>query len=294
MSSNYRRTRRTIRAYVIMGMVYMLFIIGLLLASSNGRVSTYIQKDILKPAQVACYIQRLNQALLLRPNKIQLPILMYHYVEYVKDMGDKKRQLMNIEPHIFEQHLKDLASAGYQTLLVRDMPRILTRKADVCIKAVVISFDDGYADFYTDVFPLLKKYHVKATVYIIADYIGKPGFLTEAQIKEMLADGLVEIGSHTLDHYYLKRAVLAEQKRQILESKKLLEQKFKVHISTFAYPFGAFDDHTVNYVKEASYSAAVTVEPGAHISAEDIYTLPRIRPEKLKGNIAEALAGYTK
>lgn len=294
MSFQASKRRRIMRLSGITGLLYLGLILSLVIATVWTGVSTYMHTDILKPRQVACYIQKLNQALLLRPNKVKLPILMYHYVEYVQDKNDRKRQLMNIEPHVFEQHLKELTAAGYQTVLTRDMPRILTGKADVCVKAVVLSFDDGYADFYTDVFPLLKKYNARATVYVIADYIGKPGFLTETQIREMLDDGSVEVGSHTLDHFYLKRAVRTEQKRQIIESKRMLEDMFHVPVETFAYPFGAYDEHSIQYVKEASYSAAVTVESGAYLSSGDIYELPRIRPEKLEGNIADALAAYEK
>lgn len=283
----YWHTKRT-RGNVVISLMYAFLLVAIVLAAKyNGVIYTYITRTILPPPsnEMACYIKRLN----IFQQKMHIPILMYHYVEYVQDPNDKKRQLMNIEPHVFERHLQELKAAGYKTLFVRDTPRILTGKADVCNKAVVLSFDDGYEDFYTYVFPLLKKYNAKATLYVISGYIGKPGFVSEAQIQEMLQGGLVELGSHTVDHYYLKRASIGQQKTQIFKGKKDLEDMFKIRVNTFAYPYGAYDEHTVDLVKLASFSAAVTVEPGSHMSAKDVLLMPRIRPEKLRGNIAQEL-----
>ena len=145
----------------------------------------------------------------------------------------------------------------------------------------MLTFDDGYADFYYDAFPLLKKYQVKATVYIITDYIGWEGFLNKQQIQELLDSGLVEIGSHTLDHYNLKYVASSEAKRQIVESKQYLEETFNTPIETFAYPFGGFNDDVVQITKEASYSAAVSVIPGMTQSPDNLFYLSRIRAGSL-------------
>jgi peptidoglycan/xylan/chitin deacetylase (PgdA/CDA1 family) len=216
----------------------------------------------------------------LSKSKIKLPIIMYHYVEYVADKRDKKRQLMNVNPDVFEAQVKDLQTHGYETVFMRDVPKLISTKGRQCGLYLALTFDDGYVDFYQYVYPILRKYNIKATVYIIVDYIGRPDFLTEAQIHEMVNSGLVEIGSHTLDHVYLKKTSYNVARSQIIDSKKRLERMFNTPIETFAYPFGAFDDQAVRLVKEASYSAAVTVQPGSYSSIGTLYILPRIRPEK--------------
>ena len=209
---------------------------------------------------------------------LKIPIIMYHYVEYVKDIEDLIKKRLDISPDLFEGHLKALKEASYKTYFVKEIPDILEGKIEYSSRSAVLTFDDGYEDFYTDVFPLLKKYQMKATVYIIVNFIGRRGFMNEKEIKEVLDSGLVELGSHTFDHLYLKFTPETVARKQIFESKKVLEEKFNVKIETFAYPYGAFSEKTIDLVKEAGYRAAVSVIPSMIQSKENLFYLSRVRP----------------
>jgi len=209
---------------------------------------------------------------------LKIPIIMYHYVEHIKDVEDLVKKRLDINPDLFEGHLKALKEASYKTYFVREIPDILEGKIEYSSHSAVLTFDDGYEDFYTVVFPLLKKYQMKATIYIIVDFIGRRGFMNEKEIKEVLDSGLVELGSHTLDHLYLKLTPETVARKQIFESKKVLEEKFKVKVETFAYPYGAFSEKTIDLVKEAGYKAAVSVIPSMIQSKENLFYLSRIRP----------------
>ncbi len=208
---------------------------------------------------------------------LRVPVIMYHYVEYVKDKGDTIRQSLNIEPHNFEMQLQTLQANNYQTFFVKDIPDILDGKIALSSRSAILTFDDGYEDFYENVFPLLKKYYIRATIYVVNNFIGRKGFLTEDQLKEMADSDLVEIGSHTLDHFYLKNATKSQAVMEIEESKKGLEDMLGIQIKTFAYPFGAFDEQSLEIVKEASFSAAVSVIPGVNQSVDNLLFLNRIR-----------------
>ncbi|MBI5451894.1 polysaccharide deacetylase family protein [Candidatus Gottesmanbacteria bacterium] len=210
--------------------------------------------------------------------QVKLPIIMYHYIEYVKDAGDLIRKKLDITPANFENQLKSLKEAGFTTYFVRDIPGLFHTKSRLSSKDVILTFDDGYEDFYTDAFPILKKYQMKATLYVVNNFIGLKGYLNEGEVREIIDSGLVEIGAHTLDHVYLKRAPLSYARKQIFESKKLLEDKFGIKVDTFAYPYGAFSKEVADLVKEASYTAAVSVIPGAYQSEENLFYLSRIRP----------------
>lgn len=210
--------------------------------------------------------------------QIKIPIIMYHYVEYTKDLKDIIRMRLDTSPAILESHLSTLRNAGYETYFVKDIPDILNGTIRYSTKSAVLSFDDGYEDFYTDVFPLLKKYHARATAYVIFDYIGRPGFLTEKEIQELIDSDLVEIGSHTLDHTYLKLAPKEFADRQIIESKKKFEDTFNINIKTFAYPYGAFNADNIKTVEAAGYTCAVSVIPGVMQSYDNLFYLSRIRP----------------
>jgi peptidoglycan/xylan/chitin deacetylase (PgdA/CDA1 family) len=208
----------------------------------------------------------------------KIPIIMYHYVEYVKDAGDLIRKRLDVTPASFEEQLKSLRKAHYETYYVKEVPAILDGTIHYSTQSAILSFDDGYEDFYTDVFPLLKKYHMRATLYVIYDYIGRKGFLNEQQIRELIESDLVEIGSHTLDHIYLKIAPKEYADKQIIESKKKFEETFGIKIKTFAYPYGAFNNDNIETVKKAGYTAAVSVISGVMQSEENLFYMSRIRP----------------
>jgi peptidoglycan/xylan/chitin deacetylase (PgdA/CDA1 family) len=210
--------------------------------------------------------------------QLRLPIIMYHYVEYVKDAGDLIRKRLDITPDTFERQLVLLKQAKYETYFVKDVPDILAGNIYYAPKSVVLTFDDGYEDFYRDVFPLLKKYQMRATIYVIYDYIGRHGFLTQDEIIELSHSSLVEIGSHTLDHLYLSVTSKATAQKQIVESKQKLEALIGMEVKSFAYPYGAFNQGVLDLVKEASYSAAVSVIPGVFQSENNLFYLFRIRP----------------
>lgn len=226
---------------------------------------------------------------------VKLPVIMYHYVEYVKDINDVIRKKLDISPDLFEGHLRSLHNADYRTYFVKDIPDILGGKIEYSAKTVFLTFDDGYEDFYSVVFPLLKKYQMKATIYIIYDFIGRKGFLTEKEIQELIKSGLVEIGSHTLDHVYLKQAPESVMRKQIIESKKKLEERFGIEIKTFAYPYGAFTKEAIDMAKEAGYTAAVSVISGMLQSNDNLFYLSRVRPGIFTPQtIIKVIEGYKK
>jgi len=227
-------------------------------------------------------------------NPIKIPIIMYHYVEYVKDPGDTIRQKLNTTPLQFEKELISLKKNNYDTYFVKDIPDIINGTIDYSTRSVVLTFDDGYRDFYDNAFPLLQKYHMRGTVYIIQSNIGKPDFLSHQQIQDMIDSQLVEIGSHTLTHAYLKTMSDSAAWKQIIESKQKLEEEFNTKIETFAYPNGVYNPKTIDLVKEASYSAAVSVISGTIQSQNNLFYLSRIRPGILTGDAVRVIEGLNK
>lgn len=226
--------------------------------------------------------------------QLKIPIVMYHYVEYVQDAGDLIRKRLDIIPATFERHLKDLRGAGYDTYFVKDVPDILNGNIHYNPKSVVLSFDDGYEDFYTVAFPLLKKYHMRATLYVIYDFIGRKGFVTHDQIQELIDSDLVEIGSHTLDHLYLKGLPDKVVEKQIKESKRKFEEDYHIKIFTFAYPYGAMSPYAIQQVKDAGYTTAASVISGTLQSEENLFFLSRIRPGYFSNGIVNSIEGMKK
>jgi peptidoglycan/xylan/chitin deacetylase (PgdA/CDA1 family) len=211
-----------------------------------------------------------------RTNSVYLPILLYHYVEPLKK-DDALRASLTISPEIFEQQLELINKSKFQTIT---MSQVASRVNGDFTKEknIALTFDDGYRDFYEYVFPLLKKYQIKATVYVIYNAINAPDYLTEDMIKEMMNSGLVEIGSHALDHKMLTSLNKNEAKRQVTLSKTLLEKRFKAPVATIAYPYGSFNKAIAEYVEKAGYQAAVSVIAGEQQSEINRFFLARLRP----------------
>ncbi len=226
--------------------------------------------------------------------KIKLPIILYHYVEVVKDENDTIRKSLNINPYVFERQLRDLRDNGYQTYYVKDIPDIVSGKMKISTRSAALTFDDGYEDFYTDAFPLLKKYKIKSTLYMVHDFIGRKGFMSKKQLSELVRSNLVEIGSHAVDHISLRGVTPKQAKFQIAESKDLLEESLGIEIKTFAYPYGGYTDDVITQVKNKRYTAAVTVVPGSFYSSDDLYSLPRYRAGMFGDSMVKVLESLKK
>ncbi|MDE2025412.1 MAG: polysaccharide deacetylase family protein [Patescibacteria group bacterium] len=214
----------------------------------------------------------------------RIPILMYHYVEYVQDKKDTVRQSLDITPNILDQQLLTLKNAGYTFMTARQLGDVLDRRLPLPPKPVVLTFDDGYRDFYTDAYPVLKKYHIHATAYIVPGFLDTPNYMFSYQIRNLINDGLVEIGAHTIHHVWLKDMPYNEASKEILMSKKMLESEFSIGVVSFAYPYGAFDKQALALVRKAGFWTSVSTVPGIDANVNDRYFLYRLRPGGRVGN----------
>ncbi len=210
------------------------------------------------------------------PKKI--PILMYHYVEYVQDKGDTIRQSLDITPYAFEHQIITLVNAGYTFITAGELGEMFDGKRDIPVKPILLTFDDGYRDFYTDAYPIIKKYRIKATAYIISGFIGYRNYMTDTQLQTIGSGGLVEIGAHTVHHVSLKHAPREEIQKELCESKTALETLIGIPVVSFAYPNGAYDENAIKEVQESGFTTAVATKPGIEIDPKNRYALVRIRP----------------
>lgn len=122
---------------------------------------------------------------------VRVPVLMYHAV------GDDcwGAESLFVKPEELEKQLQYLSENGYETIFFEDLAHIEEYE-----KSVILTFDDGYDDNDTALLPLLRKYGMKATIFLIAGDVGKAHKLTRAQITELVQSGLVSIQSHGWSH----------------------------------------------------------------------------------------------
>ncbi len=208
----------------------------------------------------------------------RVPVLLYHYVEMVKDDKDTIRKSLSIHPATFADQVKTLKDAGFTFLTASDLVNILDGKTQPPAKPILLTFDDGYRDFYTDVLPIIKKNQVKVTAFIVPGFINGPNSMYQNQVVEATKSGLVEVGAHTVFHTYLKGMNERRAKYEIEESKKMLESDYHIKVPTFAYPYGAFDKQTVDLVKQAGYKIAFSTLPGVDVNQQNRFFVYRIRP----------------
>lgn len=214
---------------------------------------------------------------------VKVPILMYHYIEHVKDPGDTFRQKLNIFPETLALQLKVLSENGYSFIRMSDVADAVDGKKKLPSKPIVLTFDDGYRDFYTSALPVLEKYKVPATAYIITGFINRPNNLTLAQLKSLGQNKLIEIGAHTVHHIDLNHASLEKATAEIIDSKTYLEKLLERPVTTFAYPSGRFDQQAVKIVQQAGFSTAVSTMPGVEASVQNRFILFRLRPGSRTG-----------
>lgn len=209
---------------------------------------------------------------------VKIPVLMYHYVETVQDPKDTIRKSLNIPPFIFEKQLKTLITAHYNFITMREVGEYLDGKRELPSKPVVLTFDDGYGDFYSDVYPILKKYNVPATEYVISGVLDKRNYMTTDEVVDIKKSGLVEIGAHTVHHPALGKMDSEAAFREIEGSKKMLESLVGGEVVSFAYPYGSYNDESPKLAEQAGFTTAVTTKKGLEVNQKNRYLLFRIRP----------------
>jgi peptidoglycan/xylan/chitin deacetylase (PgdA/CDA1 family) len=212
------------------------------------------------------------------PASFRIPMLIYHYVENVANPKDKKRQKLNTTPAVFEKQLTTLIDSGYTFVSLSQVAQVLDSGVPLPPKSVILTFDDGYRDFYTNVFPLLKKYKVHATAYLVPGFFGQSNYMTLDQVREIAQSGLVEIGAHTMHHIALAGIPNSKALKEIVDSKTFLERNLGIAVTTFAYPYGSFNLNTEKIVKGAGFLTAVSTVFGQHVSQYTRYFLFRIHP----------------
>lgn len=264
---------------IILFVLIFAFFVVFHLSSVKGGSSIREEKDTVKlPVEIKERLKNSTASATFR-----VPILLYHYVEYVKDPGDTIRKSLDIVPFVFENQLKTLQGAGYTFITPADVARAIDGKENLPPQPIILSFDDGYRDFYDNVFPLLKKYNVRGVAYIISGFLNRPNFMYAWQVQDLERSGLIEIGAHTVHHVYLKGVSKSVADYEIKQSKKDLEDLISVPVVSFAYPSGAFDLQAEAIVKDAGFTSAASTVPGIDISDMDRFFMYRIRPGNRMG-----------
>jgi peptidoglycan/xylan/chitin deacetylase (PgdA/CDA1 family) len=203
---------------------------------------------------------------------------MYHHVAVAGPEADGIRTDLSVSPARFEAQLRYLIERGYQPIALRDLIMHVQVGEPLPLKPVVLTFDDGFKDQFTNAYPLLKRYGLRGTFFIITGFVdeGREEYMSWADIELLHAEGM-EIGSHSYTHPSLRGKSFNYVVWQVLGSKEAIEARTNDRVRFFSYPSGQYDKLVVDVLESAGYWGAVTVEAGSLQSSQRPFELKRIR-----------------
>jgi peptidoglycan/xylan/chitin deacetylase (PgdA/CDA1 family) len=220
--------------------------------------------------------------------KVALPILMYHGISDDPEPGVSAYYKTNTSPALFERHLRCLNGKGFRSIGLEEGIRLLQQGGLGQEKVVVITFDDGFRDFYDRAFPVLKKYGHTATVFIPTAFVGETrrsfknkGCLTWKEVRELRTYD-VRFGSHTVNHPILYKQSWKEIEYELAFSKEQLERELDEEVTSFAYPYAfpqqdrGFTEKLAEMLRERGYQNCVTSVIGRAQPNDDLLCLKRL------------------
>jgi peptidoglycan/xylan/chitin deacetylase (PgdA/CDA1 family) len=217
-----------------------------------------------------------------------LPVLMYHSIS---DGGEDKTSTYyrtTTSPRVFAEQMALLRAEGFRAVNLRDGRELLRRGAAIAEKVVAVTFDDGFRDFYTRAFPVLKQHGFSATMFLPTAFIGNEPCrfkerecMTWAEVAELHRAG-IEFGSHTVNHPKLYELDFSQIRTELEVSKAVIEEKLGAAVYSFAYPYAfpstdrGFVETLADLLKGAGYECNATTRIGRVRADDDPFTLKRL------------------
>lgn len=209
-----------------------------------------------------------------------IPILTYHSI-------DESGSVISTSPEVFRRQMRRLKESGLTTVSLGTLSRVMIENGEFPTNSVILTFDDGFRNFYTAAFPVLDECGFGATVFLVTDFCGKNNdwngnppemrsteLMSWSEIRELANRG-IEFGSHTRTHPDLSRLAAAAVEREMTESKAAIEDVVGKQVTTFAYPFGKFGN-AARQIAERIFETACSTDLGKVSGLSDPLSLERI------------------
>lgn len=243
---------------------------------------------------LSCRFDRELSVRLVRPlmhlsgggQKRRIPILMYHGIS--RDVaGGEPGAKVHVTPRLFAEQMRYLHQAGYRTIDIAGALGEL-KTGPIPSRTVVITFDDGYRDFYTLAFPILNSCGFSASVFLISSLVadtakahGSERYMSWSEVREIHSHG-IRIGSHSATHPILNHLSAKQIDAELEISKRYIEQRLGCSVRSFSYPY-SFPEHDHSFVRYVcaqlegvGYENAVTTIIGSTGPGSDRFLLPRL------------------
>jgi len=205
-----------------------------------------------------------------------VPILMYHYIRVNPDPRDRLGFSLSVTPGMFHAQMDYLARNGFHVVSLRDAVEAIRLHHSLPSRPIVLTFDDGYADFFTTAVPELQRHGFTATDFVVSGFVGRGGYMNWSQVQVADAMGF-NIGAHTVDHVALTGVSPARAAWEIQQSKAMLEAMLGHPVLDFAYPYGSFNAGVSAQVRQAGFASASSTIGGVWHSPGSLMNLYRLR-----------------
>lgn len=199
-----------------------------------------------------------------------VPVLNYHQV------NDVDNNALTVPTEEFERQMSYLRNEGYHAITPDQLNDYLNNGSPLPEKPVLITFDDGYRDNYENAFPILKKYDMTATIFLVSDFMDRfDNYLTWAQVQEMSESGIY-MGVHTLSHFELTGLSDTDLDQQLEGGKLAIEWKTLKFAEYIAYPCGSYNDKVLAHTRKSGYKGGFTVHYDLVHPGDNPYLLSRV------------------
>ncbi|WP_159437434.1 polysaccharide deacetylase family protein [Hymenobacter daecheongensis] len=236
-----------------------------------------------------------------------LPILMYHKIP-TEPLQTKHRIFVTAEN--FEKHLRYFQSRGFTPITFKDYLAFANGDQplrDFPARPIILTFDDGYTDNYTNLLPLMQRYGYRGVIYLLGDAAVRYNFwdadsdpteprceiMSEDEKRAFVTAGW-EIGAHTLTHVNLTTLPPAQAAHEIRASKNALERTLGTEVVSFAYPYGSVNEPLKKLVQQAGFTFGVATDTGGMHLEDDHFQIFRVNifPEETPGTLFKKTAPW--
>ena len=202
--------------------------------------------------------------------------IMYHRFE------ENKYPSTNIKMDIFKKHMSLINERGYNFFHPKEFQeKFFVAKKE---KEILLTIDDAFSSFYNNAWPYLKKNKIPFILFVSTEHIGKTGYMTWSQIKEIENEEFGFIGNHSHSHDYLINFTFDEFKSDIDKSIKIFTNNLGYNPRYFSYPFGEYSLKQKNYIKN-KFDIAFGQHSGVIDINKDFYELPRFPINEKYGDL---------
>jgi peptidoglycan/xylan/chitin deacetylase (PgdA/CDA1 family) len=208
----------------------------------------------------------------------EVPILMYHYISASPSVQDRIRYGLSVTPEMFEDQVKLLSANGYTTISLRDLYNYLAVGTTLPANPIILTFDDGYVDNYTNAFPILQKYGMTGTFFVLTGPAddGEAAYLTWDMITEMSNAGM-DMQLHSREHLDMRNRPFDWLVFQIIGGRQSIEGHTGKPVIFMAYPSGKYDGNVLQFLRGNNFWAAVTTASGVTHDLSEPLLWDRVR-----------------